>query len=54
MKRVCATVVMAAIGLVAATARNGDTVERPGTSSIEIARDTLPAERTIIVLEHAR
>ena len=32
----------------------GDTVERPGTSSIEIARDTLPAERTIIVLEHAR
>jgi L-ascorbate metabolism protein UlaG (beta-lactamase superfamily) len=32
----------------------GDTVKRPGTSSIEIARDTLPAERTIIVLEHAR
>jgi L-ascorbate metabolism protein UlaG (beta-lactamase superfamily) len=32
----------------------GDKVERPGTSSIEIARDTLPAERTIIVLEHAR
>jgi L-ascorbate metabolism protein UlaG (beta-lactamase superfamily) len=32
----------------------GDTVERPGTSSIEIARDTLPAVRTIIVLEHAR
>ena len=32
----------------------GDTVERPGTSSIEIARDTLPADRTIIVLEHAR
>jgi L-ascorbate metabolism protein UlaG (beta-lactamase superfamily) len=32
----------------------GDTVERPGTSSIEIARDSLPAERTIIVLEHAR
>jgi L-ascorbate metabolism protein UlaG (beta-lactamase superfamily) len=31
-----------------------DAVERPGTSSIEIARDTLPAERTIIVLEHAR
>ena len=31
-----------------------DKVERPGTSSIEIARDTLPAERTIIVLEHAR
>jgi L-ascorbate metabolism protein UlaG (beta-lactamase superfamily) len=32
----------------------GDTVERPGTSSIEITRDTLPAERTIVVLEHAR
>ena len=32
----------------------GDTVKRPGTSSIEIARDTLPAKRTIIVLEHAR
>jgi L-ascorbate metabolism protein UlaG (beta-lactamase superfamily) len=32
----------------------GDAIERPGTSSIEIARDTLPAERTIIVLEHAR
>jgi L-ascorbate metabolism protein UlaG (beta-lactamase superfamily) len=31
-----------------------DAVERPGTSSIEITRDTLPAERTIIVLEHAR
>jgi L-ascorbate metabolism protein UlaG (beta-lactamase superfamily) len=31
-----------------------DTVQRPGTSSIEITRDTLPAERTIIVLEHAR
>jgi L-ascorbate metabolism protein UlaG (beta-lactamase superfamily) len=32
----------------------GDTIERPGTSSIEIAHDTLPAERTIVVLEHAR
>jgi L-ascorbate metabolism protein UlaG (beta-lactamase superfamily) len=31
-----------------------DAVERPGTNSIDIARDTLPAERTIIVLEHAR
>ena len=32
----------------------GDTVKWPGTSSIEIARHTLPAERTIIVLGHAR
>ena len=31
-----------------------DAVVRPGTSSIEISRDTLPPERTIIVLEHAR
>jgi L-ascorbate metabolism protein UlaG (beta-lactamase superfamily) len=32
----------------------GDLVERRGTSSIEISRATLPAERTIVVLEHAR
>ena len=32
----------------------GDTVERLGTSSIEISASTLPRERTIIVLEHAR
>ena len=29
-------------------------VERSGTSSIEITRATLPAKRTIVVLEHAR
>ncbi|HKI18782.1 MAG TPA: hypothetical protein VKA15_12925, partial [Isosphaeraceae bacterium] len=28
--------------------------ERRGTSSIEITRATLPAQRTIVVLEHAR
>jgi L-ascorbate metabolism protein UlaG (beta-lactamase superfamily) len=32
----------------------GDPVERPGTSSIEINRASLPARRTIVVLEHAR
>ncbi len=32
----------------------GDIVERSGTSSIEITRATLPAKRTIVVLEHAR
>jgi L-ascorbate metabolism protein UlaG (beta-lactamase superfamily) len=31
-----------------------DVVERSGTSSIEITRATLPAKRTIVVLEHAR
>ncbi|MFI5455123.1 MAG: MBL fold metallo-hydrolase [Isosphaerales bacterium] len=32
----------------------GDPIERRGTSSIEITRATLPAQRTIVVLEHAR
>lgn len=32
----------------------GYPVERPGTSSIEILRDALPARPTIVVLEHAR
>jgi L-ascorbate metabolism protein UlaG (beta-lactamase superfamily) len=32
----------------------GDTVELSGTSSIDITRATLPAKRTIVVLEHAR
>ena len=32
----------------------GDRVQRPGTSSIEVARATVPATRTIVVLEHAR
>jgi L-ascorbate metabolism protein UlaG (beta-lactamase superfamily) len=32
----------------------GDTVERPRTTSLEISRATLPARRTIVVLEHAR
>jgi L-ascorbate metabolism protein UlaG (beta-lactamase superfamily) len=31
-----------------------DLIERPGTSSIEITRSSLPAKRTIVVLEHAR
>jgi L-ascorbate metabolism protein UlaG (beta-lactamase superfamily) len=29
-------------------------VERPGTSSVEITRATLPAQRTIVALEYAR
>jgi L-ascorbate metabolism protein UlaG (beta-lactamase superfamily) len=32
----------------------GDPVERPGTSSIEISRASMPARRTLVVLEHAR
>jgi L-ascorbate metabolism protein UlaG (beta-lactamase superfamily) len=32
----------------------GTLVERPGTSSIEITRGSLPETRTIVVLEHAR
>jgi L-ascorbate metabolism protein UlaG (beta-lactamase superfamily) len=32
----------------------GDPVERPGTSSFEISRASLPKPRTIVVLEHAR
>jgi L-ascorbate metabolism protein UlaG (beta-lactamase superfamily) len=32
----------------------GDAIDRPGTSSIEISPTTLPARRTIVVLEHAR
>jgi L-ascorbate metabolism protein UlaG (beta-lactamase superfamily) len=32
----------------------GAPVERTGTSSIEIVRDSLPEERTIVVLDHAR
>jgi len=32
----------------------GDAIDRPGTSSIEISQATLPARRTIVVLEHAR
>jgi L-ascorbate metabolism protein UlaG (beta-lactamase superfamily) len=32
----------------------GDPVERPGNSSFEITHSTLPARRTIVVLEHAR
>jgi L-ascorbate metabolism protein UlaG (beta-lactamase superfamily) len=31
-----------------------DAVDRPGTSSIVVTRETLPAMRTIVVLEHAR
>ena len=31
-----------------------DPVERPGTSTIEVSRATLPARRRIVVLEHAR
>ena len=30
------------------------TIERPGTSTIEITRDILPPRRSIVVLEHAR
>jgi L-ascorbate metabolism protein UlaG (beta-lactamase superfamily) len=33
---------------------SGDIVERTGTSSIEFNRATLPGNRTIVVLEHAR
>ena len=32
----------------------GDPVVRPGSSSIEVSRETLPERRTIVVLEHAR
>ena len=32
----------------------GDPVDRPGTSSIVVSRETLPRRRTIVVLEHAR
>jgi catechol 2,3-dioxygenase-like lactoylglutathione lyase family enzyme len=55
MKRVCATVVMAAIGLVAATARNGDTVERPkirGIEGVEIrVSDPAPAGKVYSQLD---
>jgi L-ascorbate metabolism protein UlaG (beta-lactamase superfamily) len=32
----------------------GAAIKRPGTSTIEIARDTLPSRRLIVALEHAR
>jgi L-ascorbate metabolism protein UlaG (beta-lactamase superfamily) len=32
----------------------GDAVVRTGSSSLEITRDSLPEQRTIVVLEHAR
>jgi hypothetical protein len=32
----------------------GDPVERTGTSSFAVTRATLPARRTIVVLNHAR
>ena len=32
----------------------GTLIERPGASTIEVSRDSLPANRTIVVLEHAR
>jgi L-ascorbate metabolism protein UlaG (beta-lactamase superfamily) len=32
----------------------GDPVVRPGSSSIEVSRESLPAKRTVVVLEHAR
>jgi hypothetical protein len=31
-----------------------DPIERPGTSSVEILPASLPARRTIVILEHAR
>jgi L-ascorbate metabolism protein UlaG (beta-lactamase superfamily) len=31
-----------------------DPIDRPGSSSLEVARATLPATRTLVVLEHAR
>ncbi len=32
----------------------GDPIDRPGTHSIEITRDSLPVARTIVLLDHAR
>jgi L-ascorbate metabolism protein UlaG (beta-lactamase superfamily) len=32
----------------------GDPVDRPGTTWLEVTRETLPARRRIVVLEHAR
>jgi len=31
-----------------------DPIDRPGATTIEITRATLPQRRTIVVLEHAR
>ena len=32
----------------------GTPVDRPGSTSVEVSRDTLPASRRIVVLDHAR
>ncbi len=32
----------------------GTHIERPGATSIEITRDSLPTNQTIVILEHAR
>ena len=31
-----------------------DPVDRPGTSSIDVSRETLPDRRRIVLLDHAR
>jgi L-ascorbate metabolism protein UlaG (beta-lactamase superfamily) len=35
-------------------ALRGWRIERPATSSIEVTRETLPAQRTIVIMDHAR